>query len=74
MTIQYLSATQVAKRLGLSTGTIQSYVHKGLLPDPDALIGEPHRAVRGWLPETIDEWNKQRPGRGYRSDLLPKKH
>ncbi len=27
---------------------------------PDATIGR----TRGWLPETIDQWNAQRPGRG----------
>ena len=30
------------------------------LPEPDVLIGR----TRGWLPETIDEWNARRPGRG----------
>ena len=30
------------------------------LPQPDATIGR----TRGWLPETIDRWNTQRPGRG----------
>lgn len=29
------------------------------LPEPDALI----ESTRGWKPETIDAWNKARPGR-----------
>ena len=33
------------------------------LPEPDAMIG----TTRGWLPETIDRWNAQRPGRGQKS-------
>ncbi|MCZ9634857.1 hypothetical protein RhoBH5_29595, partial [Rhodococcus sp. BH5] len=29
----------------------------------------PRGSVRGWLPETIDKWNANRPGRGKRTDL-----
>lgn len=65
MPIKYLSTSEVAGRLGYTTNTIKSYGAKGLLPDPDALIG----TVRGWLPETIDAWNAARPGRGARTDL-----
>ena len=56
MTIEYLSVTDVSKRLGISTAAVSAYK----LPQPDALIGR----TRGWLPETIDQWNAQRPGRG----------
>ena len=56
MTIEYLSVTDVAKRLDISTAAVSAYK----LPQPDALIGR----TRGWLPETIDRWNTQRPGRG----------
>ena len=56
MTIKYLSVTDVSKRLGISTAAVSAYK----LPQPDALIGR----TRGWLPETIDQWNAQRPGRG----------
>ena len=56
MTIEYLSVTDVSKRLGISTAAVSAYT----LPQPDALIGR----TRGWLPETIDQWNAQRPGRG----------
>lgn len=56
MTIKYLSVTDVAKRLDISTAAASAYK----LPQPDALIGR----TRGWLPETIDRWNKARPGRG----------
>ena len=56
MTIRYLSVTDVAKHLGISTAAVSSYK----LPEPDARIGR----TRGGLPETIDQWNASRPGRG----------
>ena len=65
MTIEYLSVTDVSKRLGNSTAAVSPYK----LPQPDALIGR----TRGWLPETIDQWNAQRPGRGVGGGR-PRKH
>lgn len=61
--IRYLSRTQVANRIGVRAATLSRYK----LPEPDATIG----AARGWLPETIDQWQAQRPGRGARTDLSP---
>ena len=52
MTTEYLGVKQVAERLGITSGGLLNLK----LPEPDATIG--------WLPETIDEWNAQRPGRG----------
>ena len=45
MTIEYLSVTDVSKRLGISTAAVSAYK----LPQPDALIGRP----RGWPPQTL---------------------
>lgn len=56
MTQYYLSVTDVAKKLGIATSAVSVYK----LPEPDVMIGR----TRGWLPETIDQWNAQRPGRG----------
>ena len=56
MTERYLSMTEVAERLGITKGALARY----RLPEPDVRIGR----TRGWLPETIDRWNAQRPGRG----------
>lgn len=53
---EYLGVKQVAERLGITSGGLLNLK----LPEPDATIGR----TRGWLPETIDEWNAQRPGRG----------
>ncbi|MFT3663188.1 MAG: XRE family transcriptional regulator [Gordonia sp. (in: high G+C Gram-positive bacteria)] len=61
MTSIYLSAAEVAERIGVVRSAISRYK----MPEPDALIGQ----TRGWLPETIDEWNANRPGRGARTDL-----
>lgn len=56
MPTEYLGVKQVAERLGITSGGLLNLK----LPEPDATIGR----TRGWLPETIDEWNAQRPGRG----------
>ena len=54
---RYLSRTEVATYLGLKSVHSLSRV---TLPPPDAAIGN----HKGWLPETLDEWRKNRPGRG----------
>lgn len=54
--MRFLSRTEVADRIGVRAPTLSRYA----LPEPDAMIGD----VRGWLPETIDAWNSNRPGRG----------
>ncbi|MFD3426148.1 XRE family transcriptional regulator [Nocardia fluminea] len=58
MAIKYLGLSQVAERIGVVPGTLKRYK----LPPPDALVG----ASRGWLPQTIDDWNDRRPGAGSR--------
>ena len=62
----YLSVTDVARLLGVKSGTVSSYHHAGRLPAPDVTIGvsDDHRATYGWLPETIATWQENRPGRG----------
>lgn len=68
----YLSRVQVAERIGVQAGALSRYK----LPESDVIIGPvnddgtiPRGSVRGWLPETIDKWNANRPGRGKRTDL-----
>jgi predicted DNA-binding transcriptional regulator AlpA len=56
MALKFLSRKEVAERLGVKTDSINGYP----LPEPDALIG----THRGWLPDTIDQWSAERPGRG----------
>ena len=63
MTTEYLGIKQVSERLGVANAA--SYD----LPEPDVTIGR----TRGWLPEPIDQWNAQRPGRGVGGGR-PRKH
>jgi hypothetical protein len=55
MPIRYLSRAEVAERIGVKPDTLGRYK----LPEPDAVIGN----VRGWLPRTIDAWDRARPSR-----------
>ena len=57
---RFLSTTEVARRLGITRAAVSKY----RLPEPDATIG----TIRGWLPETIDRWDRERPGQGARTD------
>lgn len=68
-TVHYLSLKEFAQRIGLQQGTLSSYHAQGRLPEPDAIIGSGPRATRGWLAETVDEWQANRPGQGARTDL-----
>lgn len=69
MTTEYLGTAAVAEYVGLAVATIRSYIRKGLIPDADVIVTTPSGPLRGWAPETIDEWLRARPGRGTRTDL-----
>ena len=69
MTTEYLGTADAAARAGLAVATVRSYIHKGLMPEADVIITTPSGPLRGWAPETIDEWQRSRPGRGARTDL-----
>ncbi len=56
MTEHYLSLSDVARRLGITTAAAA----QANLPDPDVTVGK----ARGWSPETIEAWLPTRPGRG----------
>lgn len=56
--VRYVSVSEYAAQLGISQPTLSGYK----LPGPDAIIGK----TRGWLQETLDEWNRNRPGQGHR--------
>ena len=53
--IRYLSRPEVAERIGVQRDTLNRY----RLPEPDAYVGR----LPGWLPETVDRWNAERPSR-----------
>lgn len=65
MAKHYLSATEVAERIGVTRGSLANL----RLPAPDVTIG----SVRGWSEKTIDAWNEARPGRGRRWEVDPAK-
>ncbi|MBT1181202.1 hypothetical protein JS531_04280 [Bifidobacterium sp. CP2] len=65
MTTEYLGVKQGTKRLGITSGGLLNLK----LPEPDVRIGK----TRGWSIETIDEWNRNRPGRGVGGGR-PRKH
>lgn len=48
----YLTLTEVAERLGLSTSTLTSYRARGRMPAPDMQYGR----TPLWKPETIRRW------------------
>lgn len=65
--IAYLSLAGIARKTGKKFDTIKGYWQDGRLPEPDAVIGkEDDRPKYGWLPETIERWD--RPGQGARTD------
>lgn len=66
---RYLGLGALAARAGITKSTAAGYKRNGYLPEPDVLIVEGERLVRGWSVETVDHWLANRPGRGARTDL-----
>lgn len=46
---KYLSRLEVAKRIGVSTVTLDQYAQRGSFPEPDVMIG----STRGWSEATV---------------------
>lgn len=61
-----LTVAQVAKHLGLSIRTVETYRADGRMPEP-TMVGR----TPTWTREQIDQWQATRPGRGARTDLRP---
>lgn len=71
MAVHYMTINQVAEHIGLSFHTVKKYQSEGRLPEPDAILGRGCAAKYGWLEETIDQWQENRPGRWKkRGDIL----
>lgn len=65
MTPEYLGASGFAKRAGLKSGTIYTYLIKGMLPEPD-IYYITHQGKRpGWSISTVNHWMNNRPGKGH---------
>lgn len=58
--IEYVGTAGVADITGLAHSTIATYGAEGKLPTPDAIIKEGGAETRGWLPETIERWHRER--------------
>lgn len=54
--LNFWSRKEVANYLCVKTDSINGYA----LPPPDAQIG----SHKGWMPATIKNWQRSRPGRG----------
>lgn len=60
MTRMYMGVSAIAEKSGLTVNTIKSYIFKGMLPEPDAIIHSPTGQIRGWEETTIDQWLRGR--------------
>lgn len=60
---KFLSVQEAAEHLGI---TRQAFTRREL-PTPDALIGK----HAGWLPETLEQWDKNYPKPGRRWAASP---
>ena len=58
--IEYIGIAGVANLTGLARKTIAIYGSGGRLPTPDAIIKENNTETKGWLPETIERWRRER--------------
>lgn len=61
---RYLGVTGFAEYVGFKNGTIQSYLAKGLLPEPDIYYIMRGGKRPAWTVDTIEHWLANRPGRG----------
>ena len=67
MTPKYLGVSAFAQYLGLSDSTIQSYLYKGLLPEPDSWYVMRSGSRPAWTIDTLEHWMNNRLGRGSRA-------
>jgi len=58
--IEYIGTAGVADITGLAYSTVAVYGSEGKLPTPDAIIKRKGAETRGWLPETIERWHRER--------------
>jgi hypothetical protein len=60
-----LTAREAADLAGVRPHTWDAYVTRGYAPEPDGKFGN----QRYWLRSTVENWLRNRPGRGTRTDL-----
>ena len=61
---RYLGITGFAEYVGLKNGTIQAYLAKNMLPEPDIWYIMRGGRRPAWTIDTIEHWIDNRPGRG----------
>lgn len=54
------SYAEVAAYMAVSEATVRKYLSDGRLPQPDGRV----KRSPWWRPETIQQWQTTRPGRG----------
>lgn len=60
--IGYLTADELAQRLGIQRTSVHRYRSRGDLPEPDEYAGR----TPLWATSSVDAWLEQRPGHGWR--------
>ena len=65
MTPEYLGTSGFAKRAGLKSGTIYTYLIKDMLPEPDIYYITGTSKRPGWHIDTVEHWMNNRPGSGH---------
>ena len=58
--IEYIGTAGIADITGLAHNTVSVYGSRGKLPTPDAIVRENGVETKGWLPETIERWHRER--------------
>lgn len=58
----YLTAEQLAQRLGIQHSSVHRYRSRGDLPEPDEYVGR----TPLWATTSVETWLEQRPGHGWR--------
>lgn len=58
--IEYIGTAGIADITGLACGTVTVYGSEGKLPTPDAIVKGNGVETKGWLPETIERWYRER--------------
>lgn len=61
---RYLGITGFAEYVGLKNSTIQSYLRKNMLPEPDIWYIMRGGRRPAWTADTIEQWIDNRPGSG----------
>jgi predicted DNA-binding transcriptional regulator AlpA len=59
MSNNLIGIADIAKLIGLTSGSVKQMKTHGKLPEPDGAIGR----TKGWKESTILKWNETRPKR-----------